>query len=193
MPQYRVAKVDRSSTSRRHSLISRIESFGRQKFDMGRCTPCQNSNSLCFILDGYSRCSSCMKKGVKYCDGTFSVEEFDALTAQRNRLQEAARQKDEELKGMLREAARIQEALSSANAERERLQRESDELLEKQRRMLVREAEALDELDSVDPPPIASSTVFVGLGDDQLEDYFEIPRGSLSGFEGPIPIDRPSA
>jgi uncharacterized protein YoxC len=106
---------------------------------------------------------------VKDCDGTFSAEEFNALTAQRNRLVEAARQKDKEIKGVLAEAARVQLALSQANAERERLQRKADGLLEKQKKMLLQELESLDELDHVDPPPIASSTVFVALDDAQLE------------------------
>jgi hypothetical protein len=53
------------------------------------------------------KCSSCTKKGVKDCDGTFSAEEFDALTAQRNRLVKAARRKDKEIKGVLAKAARI--------------------------------------------------------------------------------------
>ena len=167
MPQFRVQK-NNSSTSRRHTAIARIEVLGRQRFAMGRCTPCQQSNSLCFMLDGYAKCSSCTKKGVRDCDGNFSAEEFDALTAQRNKLTEAARRKDEEIKTMLAEAARVQLAMSQANAERERLQREADNLLDKQKRMLTQELESLDELDHIDPPLIASSTVFVGLDDAQL-------------------------
>jgi len=186
MPQFRVSKSSRSSTSRRHDLVSRIESFGTQKFDMGRCTPCQEADIVCFMLDGCSKCSSCTKKGVSYCDGVFSAEEFDALTAQRNRLAEAARRKGEELREMLA-------AVSRVHAERERLQREADDLLDKQKKMLVRESNALAELDNVDPPPIASSTVFVALDDAQLEQMFELEPGSMAGFEGPIPIDRPSA
>jgi hypothetical protein len=192
MPQYRVLKAS-SSTSRRHTAVARIEVLGRQKFDMGRCTPCQRSNSLCFMLDGYAKCSSCTKKGVKDCDGNFSAEEFDALTAQRNKLVEAARRKDEEIKEILAEAARAQLALSRANDERQRLQLEADGLLEKQKKMLTQELESLDELDHIDPPPIASSTVFVGLDDAQLEEMFELEPGSMFGYESPIPIDRPSA
>jgi hypothetical protein len=144
-------------------------------------------------LDGYSKCSSCTRKGVRDCDGNFSAEEFDALTAQRDRLNEASRRKDAEIKELLAEAARVQLAMSQANAERERLQRETDVLLEKQKKMLTQELESLDELDHVDPPPIASSTVFVALDDAQLEEMFELVPGSMAGYEGPIPIDRPSA
>ena len=121
MPQFRISKNSRSSTSRRQVVISRIETFGRKRVDMGRCTPCLNTNSICFMLDGYKKCSSCTKKGVRECDGVFSAEEFDALTAQRNRLMEATHRKDDEIKRMLEEATRAQLALSQAHAERKRL------------------------------------------------------------------------
>ncbi|KIW17392.1 hypothetical protein PV08_04586 [Exophiala spinifera] len=152
---------------------------------MGRYTPCQNSNSVCFVLDGCSKCLSCTKKGVKYCDGTFSDKEFDSLTAQRNRLVEAAHQKDAEL-------AQLITAVNKAHSERERLQREADLLLEKQKQMLVREAESLDTLDHVDPPEKASTTVFIGMDNKQLEEIFELSPGALLNFEGPISINRPS-
>lgn len=87
--------------------------------------------------------------------------------------------------------AQLLAAVSKVHAERERLQQDADSLLLKQKQMLVREAEALDALDHVDPPEKASSTVFVGLDDKQLEEMFELEPGALLGFEGPIPIDRP--
>jgi hypothetical protein len=59
--------------------------------------------------------------------------------------------------------------------------------------MVIKEAQALDKLDYVDPPPIASSTVFVALDDAQLEQMFELEPGSMARFKGPIPTDRPSA
>lgn len=145
------------------------------------------------MLNGYKKCSSCTKKGVKECDGNFSAEEFDALTAQRNRLVEAARRKDEEIKQILAEAARVQLAMSAANEERERLRQEADNLLKKQERMLVQELECLDELDHIEPPPIASSTVLVGLDNAQLEEIFDLEPGSMVDFLGPISIDHPLA
>lgn len=195
MPQYRASKSVRSSTQRRQILVARIESFGIPKVNMGRCTPCQNADAICLMLDGYSKCSSCVKKGVSYCDGVFSADEFDALTAQRNRLAEAARRKGEEIKGMLAEAARVHAKMlaevSKAHEEKERLHHDADVLLDKQKKMLIREATALDEIDHIDPPPIASSTVFVGLDDAQLEQMFELEPGSMADFSGPIHIDRP--
>jgi uncharacterized protein involved in exopolysaccharide biosynthesis len=83
------------------------------------------------MLDGYARCNTCTKKNLPYCDGTFSDAEFDALTAQRNRVNEAARQKGEETKTLLAEVARLSAAAARAQAEQERLQREAESLLDK--------------------------------------------------------------
>jgi hypothetical protein len=190
----------KSSTARRQNTVLKIRALGRELLEMGRCTPCQNSDSVCFVLDGCARCNTCTKKNIKECDGTFSDAEFDALTAQRNRLVEAARRKGEEIRSLLKTATRAAEALVAANAamasaqnERARLESDAEKLLDKQKDMVIREANALDELDHVDPPPIASSAVFVGLDDAQLEEMFELEPGSMFGYESPIPIDRPSA
>lgn len=158
---------------------------------MSRYTFYQNSDSLYFILNGYIKCSSCTKKGVKECDRTFLAKKFDALTAQRNRLTEASRRKGEEIQRMLAEATRMQLALSEANAKRERLQCKADDLLEKQKKMLMQELESLDELDHIDSPPIASFTVFVGMDNAQLEQMFKLEPRSISDFLSPIPIDCP--
>ena len=52
----------------------------------------------------------------------------------------------------------------------------------------MQELASLDELDHLDPPEVASSTVFVGMGDAQLEQLFELEPGSMMGFDGPIPM-----
>jgi hypothetical protein len=59
------------------------------------------------MLDGCFKYSTYTKKGVPYCDRLFSVDEFNALTAQRNRLTEAARRKGEELRAAIAEMARV--------------------------------------------------------------------------------------
>jgi len=177
------SKSSRDRIERRLDLALRISVLGIEHLAMGRCTPCQNSNSVCFMLDGYSKCSTCTKKSLSYCDGMFSISEFDALTAKRNRLVEAARRKGEKLRSLLKEVAQ-------ATSEQEQLQKEADDLLAKQKQLLLQEAQALDALDHADPPPQASSTILVGLDDAQLEQMFELDPGSMSGYEGPIPIDR---
>ena len=121
----------------------------------------------------------------------FSVDKFDSLTAQRNRLSEAVRRKGDELQQLLVKASRAQAAVARAYKERERLQREADDLLDKQKRILIREFNALNELNYVDPPEKASSTVFISLDNTQLEEIFKLDPGTLLSFKGPIPIDRP--
>lgn len=164
---------------------------------MGRYTPCQNASTICLMLDEYSKCSSYIKKGVSYCDGVFSAEEFNALTAQRNRLAEAARRKGKEIKEILAEAARVYTKIlvevSKVYKEKERLYYNTDVLLDKQRKILIRKATALDEINYIDPPPIASSTIFVSLDNTQLEQMFELKPSSIADFSGPIPINRPLA
>jgi chromosome segregation ATPase len=143
------------------------------------------------MLDGYARCNNCTRRNRKDCDGVFSEAEFEALTAKRNRLAEAARQKGEEIRQKSEEMQRLLSSIAQANAERERFEREAEQLLEKQKKMVIQEANALDALDHADPPPQASSTVLVGLDDAQLEDFFELAPGSMANFLGPIPLDHP--
>ena len=106
MPQFRISKNNRSSTSRRQVAISRIETFGRKRVDISRYTPYLNTNSIYFMLDGYKKCFSYTKKGIRECNGVFSAEKFNALTTQCNRLTEAAHRKDDKIKRMLEEAVR---------------------------------------------------------------------------------------
>lgn len=120
----------------------------------------------------------------------FSDAEFEALTAKRNRLAEAARQKGEEIRHKSEEIQRLVASIAHANAERDRLEKEAESLLEKQKKMVIQEATALDALDHVDPPEQASSTVMVALDDAQLEQFFELDPGSLEDYLGPIPLDR---
>jgi len=75
-------------------------------------------------------------------------------------------------------------------AEQERLQTEAEDLLDKQKEMVVKEANALDALDHVDSIllQLLPSTVAGGLDHAQLEQMFELEPGSMMGFEGPIPM-----
>ena len=102
---------------------------------MSRCTPCQNARAIYLILNGYLKCSSYVKKGVSYYNGVFSAEEFDALTAQRNRLTKAARRKGNKIKEILAEAARVHAKIlanvSKVYAEKEKLHHDANTLLEK--------------------------------------------------------------
>ena len=87
------------------------------------------------MLNGYLKCSSYVKKGVSYCDGVFSVEEFDTLIAQRNRLTKATRRKGDEIKEILAEAARVYTKIltniSKVYTKKEKLHHDANALLKK--------------------------------------------------------------
>ena len=97
MSSSRITK--RSSTQRRRDAVSRIKIFGREFFGMGRCTPCIESDSPCWMLEGQSLCSGYKLKNKKVgeCDGCFSVSEFDELQDQRQRLQADVERQDKEI------------------------------------------------------------------------------------------------
>lgn len=149
MSSNRVEKRDRSSTQRRRDAISRIEKIGKQLFDMGRCTPCQRSDSFCFVLEGHSKCSSCAKKGVKNCDGNFSVVEFDTLEHKKLEVQQRQRDKRAEVGRRAAAVASAYAALVLAQREEQQLEDEANKFSEAQSRMLRQELQALDALDDV--------------------------------------------
>ncbi|KAM0737990.1 hypothetical protein ACQRIT_000794 [Beauveria bassiana] len=147
MSNARVSKSYRSSTQRRHDLISRIEKLGLQLLDMGRCTPCREKGSLCFVLKGYTKCSSCIKRNVTHCDGNFSVEEFDHIESQKERLRQEAQRKRQEVGRLAAAAAAAYSALAQAQQEEINIASQLDRFSETQSRMLRQEAFALDSID----------------------------------------------
>ncbi|OAQ58187.1 leucine-rich repeats of kinetochore protein cenp-F/LEK1 domain-containing protein [Pochonia chlamydosporia 170] len=151
----RISKQPRTSTQRRKDVISRIEAIGIQLLDMGRCTPCQQSGSLCFVLKGYSKCSSCTKKGIRSCDGNFSTEEFDAIESQKERLRQEAQLKRQEVGRLASAAAAAYAALAKAQQEEVDLSSKIDRYTETQSRMLRQELRALDDLDEAEGQQVA--------------------------------------
>ena len=93
MPSDRVSKRFRSSTERRLSAAVKIRLLGIELFGMGRCTPCHEADSECFVLKGYKWCSRCETKNIKRCDGNFSEVEFTALEVERSRYKQDAQAK----------------------------------------------------------------------------------------------------
>ena len=138
--------LPRSSTQRRADAATRIERIGIELSDMGRCTPCQKSGSLCFVLKGYSKCSSCTKKNIRRCDGNFSVAEFDDIDKKRAALREDARRKREEVSRLAAAAAQAYSALAQAQKEENEISSRLERCSEAQSRMLRQELLALDSL-----------------------------------------------
>jgi septal ring factor EnvC (AmiA/AmiB activator) len=136
----------RSSTQRRADAAVRIERIGIELIDMGRCTPCQKSGSLCFVLKGYSKCSSCTKKNIRRCDGNFSVAEFDEVDKKRAALREDVRRKREEVSRLAAAAAKAYSDLAQAQKEENEISSRLEQCSEAQSRMLRQELTALDAL-----------------------------------------------
>lgn len=147
MSSTRVTKRTPSSTERRHRDIKKIIQIGTERVDMGRCTPCQNSNSLCFVLKGYSKCSTCMRKGIKACDGNFSEEEFDTLEAKKQEFRNKALSQRSEVARLAAAAADAYAALTKAQQAEIEFDKKAEKYAEAQSRMLLQELESLDALE----------------------------------------------
>jgi hypothetical protein len=72
-----VSKVP--SSRQRKVLATRVASEGKEVEML--CSGCVKSGSLCVFSDSLTRCAECMRRGVR-CDGNFSVDDFDRLTAE---------------------------------------------------------------------------------------------------------------
>jgi hypothetical protein len=147
-----IKKRDRSSTQRRHEAADRIKAIGIQLLGMGRCTSCQNSNSLCFVVAGRNRCSSCEKKNSQKCDGKFSTTEFDFIEKEKQKLKQQAADQRAEVGRLAMAAAAAYAALSAAQQRESELDRRVDKYVETQSRMLRQELEALDALEEGSNP-----------------------------------------
>ena len=116
---------------------------------MGRCSACQHGNSLCFVLKGYSKCSSCVKKNIR-CDGKFSEAEFEALDSRKREVQTRAQEKRAKVGSAgRRRAAAAYTALADAQREEAELQgRVRPVYRGRSPRMLRQELTSLDELEN---------------------------------------------
>jgi hypothetical protein len=77
MPTYRVSKIP--SSRRRKVLATRVTSEGKEVEML--YSGCATSGSLYVFSDSSTRCAECIRRGVR-CDGNFSADDFDRLTAE---------------------------------------------------------------------------------------------------------------
>lgn len=126
---------------------------------MGRCTPCQKTDSFCFVLEGRNKCSSCLKKGVRDCDGNFSEAEFEALERKKQDLRRQVSSQQAEVGRRAAEAASAFAALAQAQQEAHRLERRMEEYAGAQSRMLRRELDALDALEEANPSGLPTAVL----------------------------------
>lgn len=185
MPSSRT-QTFKPSTLRRQNASSKIKTLGYQLFDMGRCSACQNGNSLCFVLKGYSKCSSCVKKNIR-CDGKFSEVEFEALDQRKREVQSRAQEKRAEVGRLAAAAAAAYTALAEAQREEAELQDKVDRYAETQSRMLRQELNALDELEesrsSELPVGVLSDGDFVW-DDSEMVLFLQEPGGTVGQGQG---------
>ena len=178
MSSDRISKRYRSSTERRRSAALKIQLLGFQLFGMGRCTPCHEADSECFVLKGHKRCARCEDKNIRRCDGNFSEVEFASLEAERSRYKQEAQAKRAEVGRRAAAAAQAYAELAKAQQEEIDLQAKIDEYTERQSRMLRQE---LDTLNGLDVMPDGS---WVGFADDSFSREFTLPVVG-DGFSGP--------
>lgn len=188
----RVSKQPRTSTQRRKDVISRIEAIGIQLFDMGRCTPCQQSGSLCFVLKGYSKCSACTKKDIRNCDGNFSTEEFDNIESQKTRLRHEAQSKRQEVGRLAAAAAAAYAALARAQQEEIDISSRIDRYTETQSRMIRQELRALDDLNESEGQQVAMPNFsWDDFGGSEWEAAFAGNTSVPAGGTGPVATESP--
>ena len=173
MSSGRTTKRSKTPSECRKAAATKIKLLGIELEEMGRCTPCQNSGSQCFILKGHKRCAACEHKDNRRCDGKFSELEFDNLEVKKRQAKEDAQAKRAEVGRLAAAAANAYTTLVKAQQEETALQLKIDRFTENQLRMLRQELALLDELDDL---PI---NLVVGFGDD----LFAWDEASL----GPLP------
>jgi DNA repair exonuclease SbcCD ATPase subunit len=126
------------------------------------------------MLEGQSLCNTCKSKNKKVgeCDGCFSASDFDALQDQRERMQRDVEEKD-------RRIGELIAALTGAQREKEKLQKDMERLLGEQKRMLSRELEALDAIDEASASDASSARLAFS-----LDPAFLPALEQMSYFEG---------
>jgi hypothetical protein len=154
------------------------------------CSACATSGSLCLFSPHSIKCADCVRRGVR-CDGNFSADDFDRLTAEQRKLEIA---RDAILERLPQETDRI--ARETREALR-RVDRETQEALSLGRRiealkaakgkMIERESRSLAELDleeerQAQQANVALDSVF---DEQQLAAFFGPPEGSGSGGGNP--------
>ena len=167
MPTSRVGKP--SSKDRRLVLHTKVLELGFA-VEMP-CSPCARSNSLCVFSLHSARCSECIRKNARHCNGGFSFDEFDRLTVERKKL-EAAR--SEELTHLSEATARLAASAELAAS----LGRRIDALRDKQERMVGQEDRLLATLGEEEPPPAPLDPAAFVLDDQQLAALFDSPQPS---------------
>ena len=158
------------SSRRRQILSARVRLEGVE-VDMP-CSLYAISGSLCMFSVASIKCSECVRRGVR-CDGNFSSDDFDRLTAEQQKLEQA------------RQAALERAAKDTAEAVT--LGRRIEALRKAKGKMIERESRSLNELDREKEQQAqqANAALEVGFDEQQLAAFFRAPEGPGSGDSNP--------
>ena len=126
-----------AKTLRRLRLADKIQRLGF--LAMARCPQCEKANERCVVMKGRARCSCCERKNI-VCGGTFSDAEFEALDSRKTKIAAAKMEARAKL-------TRLAYEILAAQKEVDKLEAQFAKIHKKQEDMVLREAQALDELD----------------------------------------------
>jgi hypothetical protein len=135
MPTYKVSKVP--SSRRRLALYDRVRLEGLE-VDMP-CSTCATVGSLCVFSGASVKCAECVRRGVR-CDGNFSRSDFDRLSAEQQKLEQARQ-------AALQQVSKLSARIVKESAAALSLDRRIEALRKAKERMIERESRSLAELD----------------------------------------------
>jgi hypothetical protein len=171
-----------SSSERRRRQADRIDELGR--IMVRSCDRCVAQKLVCRVHIGSGRCGACTRSNSSGCNVRVTEHEWARLRERRKALEEKREQnrwavvrKQEELVQRMAELTKAQEELSAAWSKDSRLQKEMDQLEQK-------EAEALSveeaELDAAEPSgssvDLALQPSSWSLSDNILDDFWSDPQ-----------------
>jgi hypothetical protein len=146
---HRINKSRSSSVLRRQRLADRLSSSGLPS--MIACSGYVGSRSLCIVSRDSTRCVRYIKRGIR-CDGTFSTEKFNKVSAQRLKLLK-------KIKKSRRRSAELLAELTRQSAAEQRLLSQLKSISTQQKSMLRREMQALEKLNALESSEAAVSGV----------------------------------
>ena len=150
------SKPPKEDPARLQDLADGIES-DRNNLAMVKCSECVKHNRLCFYDREQSvKCSECLRHQRK-CDGTFSLEEYRKVGAEKRRVTEGVRRKHKEMLRLRRVMVEARQALLAAESDlalveedNVKLEEDLSRLEDKSNKMLQREMLALGVLSDLD-------------------------------------------
>ena len=195
------SKPLKEDPARLQDLADGIESDPNNEA-MVKCSECVRHNKPCYYDREQSvKCSECLRHQRK-CDGTFSLEEYRKVGAEKRRVTEGVRRKHKEMARLRRVMVEARHALLAAEGElaaveedNVKLEEDLSVLEDKSNKMLQRELLALGVLNSFEVSqevaPADPAAVWGDLPVTEQVDWsavFGMEAPSLDGLVSPLPV-----